>query len=80
MLFDLGMNRDNMEDVTKVKQKIQELDQQFELVMIMEKFDESVIILKDMLCWDIDDVIYLMKKTGGHERQQLLRQHNQTNN
>ena len=59
LLWDFGMNVSDMDDVVKVESKIASLEKQFDLVMITEKFAESMILMKDLLQWDIDDVRYL---------------------
>ena len=36
-----------------------DLDAQFDLVMIAEKFDESLLLLQSLLCWKVQDITYL---------------------
>ena len=54
MLWDLGL--DDIDDEDMVKQKIEEAEDNFDLVMILEKFEESLILLKNELCWDFSDI------------------------
>ena len=56
MLWDLGLPTGDMEDQRKVDAKIKDLDGQFEFVMLAEYFDESLVILAKMLCWDLREV------------------------
>lgn len=56
MLWDLGLPTGDMEDQRKVDAKIKDLDEQFEFVMLAEYFDESLVILAKMLCWDLREV------------------------
>ena len=56
MLWDLGMSHTDMEDKVKVSEKINELDKQFDFVLIAEHFDESLVLLARMMCWDLRDV------------------------
>ncbi|TRY61264.1 hypothetical protein TCAL_07456 [Tigriopus californicus] len=58
-LWDLGLNDTAMENRTLVMQKIRDLDRQMDLVLIMERFDESLVLLSDLLCWPIDELSYL---------------------
>ena len=44
---------------------LKELDEQFYLVLIMERFHESLIMLKRLLKWSFIDILYL--KTNSHE-------------
>ena len=57
MLWDSGLAAGAMDNMTAVDNKIAEMDNTFSLVMIAERWDESVILLKDLLCWDFKDVV-----------------------
>ena len=46
-----------MDNATAVENKIAEMEDTFSLVMIAERWDESVILLKDLLCWEFRDVV-----------------------
>ncbi|XP_001624149.3 galactosylceramide sulfotransferase isoform X2 [Nematostella vectensis] len=59
MLFDLGMDYRYFQDLSAVWTYIQTLHKEFDLVLIMEYFDESMVLMKRTFCWDIDDVLYL---------------------
>ena len=45
-----------MENQEKIDAKIQELDAQFDFVILAEFFDEGLVILARLLCWDLEDV------------------------
>lgn len=55
MLFDLGFNGQTR-DPDALDQYINRLDSQFHLVLIAEKMEESLILLKNILCWSLSDV------------------------
>jgi len=59
MMFDLGLDLKYFENVTAVAEYIQFLDKEFDLVMIMEYFDESLVMMKRILCWEMDDILYV---------------------
>jgi galactosylceramide sulfotransferase len=42
-----------------VTKKIEEIENNFDLLMIVEKFEESLILMKDELCWDTSDITSL---------------------
>ncbi|XP_037789800.1 galactosylceramide sulfotransferase-like [Penaeus monodon] len=42
--------------------KAKGLNQIFDLVMIVERFDESLVLLKHLMCWDTEDVAYVKAK------------------
>lgn len=45
-LWDLGLPVEDLEDVDEVKKKILEVEEEFDLVMMSEHFDESMILMK----------------------------------
>ena len=60
-LYDLGLEFDQMDNESVIWNKIQQLDSEFDLVMIQEYFDESLLLLCKMFCWEMDDIVYLAK-------------------
>ena len=52
------MEANDMELKTRVAQMIHKIENEFHLVLIVEKMDESLILLKDLLCWNILDIRY----------------------
>ena len=59
MMFDLGLSYKYFQNNTAVTKYINFLKKQFDLVMIMDYFDESLILLKRLFCWEIDDILYV---------------------
>ena len=55
-LWALGTTHIEMEDADTVQTKIARLDSEFDLVLIAEYFDESLVLLAEILCWDLSDV------------------------
>ena len=58
MLFDLGLDFRYYQNVTAVERYIKFVDTEFDLVMILEHFDESLLLLKRLLCWELKDILY----------------------
>jgi hypothetical protein len=56
MLWDFGLDHSQLTNETAIREKILEIDSNFDLVMVAEKFDESIILLRDELCWSYKDV------------------------
>uniref|UniRef100_UPI00358F147D galactosylceramide sulfotransferase-like n=1 Tax=Myxine glutinosa TaxID=7769 RepID=UPI00358F147D len=56
--FDLGLDNNLHSADPHVDELIHNIEQTFMLVMISEYFDESLVLLKDLLCWDFDDIVY----------------------
>ena len=63
-LWDLGLSRSDMENEANVDAKIAELSAQFDFVILAEFFDEGLVILARLLCWELEDVSqkYMMRK------------------
>ncbi|NXU57446.1 G3ST2 sulfotransferase, partial [Turnix velox] len=72
MWFDFGYDN-NAEDKKKYVQTVlQEIEQNFHLILIADYFDESMILLKHALCWDLDDVIYFKLNSRSPDTIQTL--------
>ena len=59
MLYDFGMDYRDMHDQAEVERKIQDIDETFDIILLADKefFDDSIILLKDALCWEYRDMI-----------------------
>ena len=66
MFFDLGLRTSEYEDEIAISSAIFELQKKFTLVLIYEYLDESLVLLKRKLCWEIDDVIYFSSLLPGN--------------
>ena len=68
--FDLGLQHKYYNDPVMIKKHIDELEEKIDLVLIMEYFDESLVLLKRELCWDLDDVVYFKLNQRSQEYKQ----------
>ena len=66
-LYDLGLEQENMQNMKLVKSYIDKMEREFDLVMITEYFDESLILLKRLLCWEFQDIVYLKLRSKKKE-------------
>ena len=57
-LFELGLDGKYHSNSTVVRSYIRFLQNEFDLVMLMEYFDESLVLLKRRFCWKIEDILY----------------------
>ncbi|XP_075538624.1 galactosylceramide sulfotransferase-like [Dermacentor variabilis] len=57
MSFDLGMEAAEFGNAFSVRRFVEQLDATFDLVMVAERMNESLVLLKDLLCWDTDDIV-----------------------
>jgi len=56
ILFDFGMSINEFGNVESVRKKIAQVEKQFGFVMLVEKFRESMVLLKHHLCWTYEDM------------------------
>jgi len=45
------MEAEDLDDMEKVKAKVEEIENKFDLVLITERWDESLVLLADLMCW-----------------------------
>ena len=48
-----------MEGKSDLRERIMFYENEFDLVLLAERFDESLVVMKDVLCWDTQDIKYL---------------------
>ncbi|XP_072311573.1 galactosylceramide sulfotransferase isoform X2 [Eucyclogobius newberryi] len=58
LFFDFGFDNNLAVDDPLVTDAIASLSKRFHLVLLAEYFDESLILLKELLCWTMEDVLY----------------------
>ncbi|XP_015240593.1 PREDICTED: galactosylceramide sulfotransferase-like [Cyprinodon variegatus] len=58
LFFDFGFNNNLGVNDPRIMEAIHSLSQRFHLVLIAEYFEESLILLKDLLCWSMEDILY----------------------
>ncbi|XP_066458056.1 galactosylceramide sulfotransferase [Eleutherodactylus coqui] len=58
MTFDLGFDNEMDIEDHKVSDVLKQLNSRFHLVMLLEYFDESLLLLRDLMCWNMDDILY----------------------
>ena len=54
----VGLESKDFENEEKINETILNLDKEFNLLMITEYFDESLILLKRLFCWNFNDMVY----------------------
>ncbi|XP_053164974.1 galactose-3-O-sulfotransferase 2-like [Hemicordylus capensis] len=57
MTFDFGYNHNGNFSAKQVQFMLRAIESEFDLLLISEYFDESMVLLKKVLCWDLDDVV-----------------------
>ncbi|CAC5414587.1 GAL3ST1 [Mytilus coruscus] len=59
MCLDFGIPREDLTSKDKIMSHLEILNNDFSLIMVMEMFDESLVLLKRYLCWDMKDIVYV---------------------
>lgn len=57
-LYDLGTAKSEFSNENAIQHKIASLEEEFDLVLVAEYLLESLVLLKDLMCWDFSDVTY----------------------
>ncbi|KAK9532582.1 hypothetical protein VZT92_009960 [Zoarces viviparus] len=58
LFFDFGLDNNLEADDPRVMRDIRNLSKRFDLVLFAEYFEESLVLLKDTLCWTTEDILY----------------------
>ncbi|XP_055774907.1 galactosylceramide sulfotransferase-like [Salvelinus fontinalis] len=58
LFFDFGQDNTLELGDPRVEEGIRAIAGHFQLVMLVEHFDESLMLLKDALCWEMDDLLF----------------------
>lgn len=59
MSMDLGLDQMYFENQTAIRSFIQYIDEEFDFVMMVEYFDESLVMLAQLMGWPLDHVAYV---------------------
>uniref|UniRef100_A0A8C8VF57 Galactose-3-O-sulfotransferase 3 n=1 Tax=Pelusios castaneus TaxID=367368 RepID=A0A8C8VF57_9SAUR len=66
LLYDLGGdNNHSPADPTYLPSFIRQMEEVFSLVMIAEHFDESLVLLRRLLSWELEDMLYVKLNMRG---------------
>lgn len=75
MSFDLGFNLELSHNESAVRGFIERMDAVFDLVMVAERMNESLVLLRHLLCWEMDDVVvFKHNRRKGDFRHSLTKQ------
>ncbi|MBN3316714.1 G3ST1 sulfotransferase, partial [Atractosteus spatula] len=58
LFFDFGYDNNLSPEDPRVEESIRAIENRFHLVMLVEHFEESLILLKDALCWEMEDLLF----------------------
>ncbi|KAF2982121.1 hypothetical protein EK904_010781 [Melospiza melodia maxima] len=72
MWFDFGYDNNANDDANYTQAVLEQIEHNFHLILIADYFDESMVLLKHTLCWDLDDVIYFKLNSRSQDTVQTL--------
>ncbi|XP_066286329.1 galactose-3-O-sulfotransferase 3-like [Branchiostoma lanceolatum] len=58
LAFDMGYPTEGAEDMEAAERYIKGLEYDFTLVLLLEHLDESFVLLRRLMCWEMQDVLY----------------------
>ena len=58
-LYDLGLDPAEMSEQEKVLSKIRSLEEEFDQVLILERLEESLVLMAGSLCWRLEQVSHV---------------------
>lgn len=53
-------------DANKINEILDYLDKRFKFIMVAERFDESLVLLKRLLNWKLSNILYIQSNTHSH--------------
>ncbi|XP_029473183.1 galactose-3-O-sulfotransferase 2-like [Rhinatrema bivittatum] len=74
MWYDFGYDNNAEDKEDYVHSILEDIEQKFQLILITEYFDESMVLLKNTLCWELEDVVYFKLNFRTQESIQNLTQ------
>ncbi|XP_070183267.1 galactose-3-O-sulfotransferase 2-like [Littorina saxatilis] len=75
MAFDFGLDMLDLPDPQYVNSSLRHLSQVFHQVLLTEQFDESMVLLKRHLHWELKDVLYVKVNVGPTTRRLNVSDH-----
>ncbi|CAG2243276.1 GAL3ST1 [Mytilus edulis] len=69
MFSDFGLPKKDFHNEEAINKRITDLDKEFALVMVTELFDESLILMRRILCWGIKDILYVPLNINKNKKQ-----------
>ena len=72
MLADFGLPLHSLNNESAVAARIAQIEVNFDLIMVMEQFDESLVLLRELMCWKWEDMTYLKLNSQQESRRSPL--------
>ncbi|XP_033107773.1 galactose-3-O-sulfotransferase 3-like [Anneissia japonica] len=66
-MYDFGLDEENFKNIDFINKTIRQLDREMDLVLINEFYEESLVLLSKVLCWDLQDMVYISTNMRGRQ-------------
>ncbi|KAG7168231.1 Galactosylceramide sulfotransferase-like 3 [Homarus americanus] len=73
--WDMGLDDLDMRQESLLKEAINILDQTFHLVLVAERMDESLVLLRHLMCWTEEDVVAMARNVRKDRYRSYLSEH-----
>ncbi|XP_064601436.1 galactose-3-O-sulfotransferase 2-like [Liolophura sinensis] len=64
MAYELGVPRQQFFNESFVRAHAEVISKEIDFIMILERLDESLVLLKRRLCWKLQDIIYIIRNVN----------------
>jgi hypothetical protein len=72
MAWDMGLSPEIFDDEIAITREIERLDCEFDLVMVANRMEESLVLLKHLLNWPLENVVHLNLNRRKPEKSSVL--------
>ncbi len=62
MIKEFGLNPNKVNNESAVDQMLKYIEKRFDLIILTDYYDESLILLRRLMCWEMKDIIYLSQR------------------
>lgn len=67
MSFDLGLPLKDFQNEINIHNFVKKISAEVDLMLILEYMDESIVLMRRYLCWELKDVLYIEKNVRSHK-------------
>ncbi len=71
-LHEFGLEMEDIDNIDVIMKWIAYADEKFQSVIIAEYFEESMVLTKRKLCWDMQDIIYMTIRNRNYKHKSTL--------
>lgn len=76
MSYEFDLPEDDFYNVTKIQHHLEVLDREFSVIIVMEKMEESLLLIRRLMCWRLQDILYIPRNSNS-KKPELSLTHNE---